>query len=615
MDWDSFLKKGNQNQVSKGPVTLPILGFHPKNKDAYFSTPLKEKRHSSSIRNAGNNDNEFRKNSSTPQKSRKPVQRFYSSAGKNSFNDSYDEAEISGQYSPNKHNHSATMDDFISNNRKIVFMPFRSKAIKPQPLSIIQKPSQIEQSDSLLNLSWEFDEGDHGEDTNIKQSDSSKYNSQSFIYPMNPRINPIYKDKGISKSFVNSPIKSQSEKKQQLNPLKPYKLEFSPEEHKLTNQEKNHQKRMNLEKVKQVYSKGRIQKPNVKGIEHLILLKKSQNHSQKMQEYKRRRGLDPNALIFCFNSRDWHIKHALERFGWIENPNVDSVLFNLKWTYRDSETDYQTLSEGQYFNHFGNNQELTMKSGLIRNLIDNAEYGSNTASFFPRGYELGQANQINEFKEDFERTALENLLKNLWKYINNKVSIDILTEVKKKFWTKEKAKATDGKNKQKRNIYDEYKRKGMYQKYIKYINEEPNGKGSFKQGNNEKLSQRVKTFDEIFEVRNKKWWENWEEDEHREDFFFDVQIVLIALRCLRTIIRQQRCQMIEDDDYFGLNELALKIKHNLLRYSKWDNPYELIPEKYQVKCFSLKLLTNKSLPFLFSPYFPIILLYLLFIPS
>jgi hypothetical protein len=94
-----------------------------------------------------------------------------------------------------------------------------------------------------------------------------------------------------------------------------------------------------------------------------------------MKAYSSRMGLPEDTKIYMINSRDLHIKAALNRRGWIESNEKESVLFHLKWVYKDELTDYQMLqgnktsySEGQFYNHFRNNQELTNKNNLRKNI-------------------------------------------------------------------------------------------------------------------------------------------------------------------------------------------------------------------------------------------------------
>lgn len=62
-----------------------------------------------------------------------------------------------------------------------------------------------------------------------------------------------------------------------------------------------------------------------------------------MKAFSNRMGLPEDTKIYMMNSRDLHIKAALNRKGWIESTEKSSVLFHLKWVYKDDINDYQTL--------------------------------------------------------------------------------------------------------------------------------------------------------------------------------------------------------------------------------------------------------------------------------
>lgn len=98
------------------------------------------------------------------------------------------------------------------------------------------------------------------------------------------------------------------------------------------------------------------------------------------------------------------------KIGWQENTIYNSQFFDLKWGYTDYLEDYKTLHEGQYFNHFKNNTELTTKGRLFLNL-NNCAYGVNIEEFFPRTFDVGNELEQQTFQSDFEKTALLNLLK------------------------------------------------------------------------------------------------------------------------------------------------------------------------------------------------------------
>ena len=76
----------------------------------------------------------------------------------------------------------------------------------------------------------------------------------------------------------------------------------------------------------------------------------------------------------------------------------------------DTESDYQNLKPGQLFNHFPNNRELTTKAGLCKNIKISAVSGIAVDTFFPRCYDLSDV--LDEFVADYEKTAVENIIKN-----------------------------------------------------------------------------------------------------------------------------------------------------------------------------------------------------------
>lgn len=129
------------------------------------------------------------------------------------------------------------------------------------------------------------------------------------------------------------------------------------------------------------------------------------------REHKRRHTLSRDIQIFVLNSQDDHIRRALVGRGWTENYNATSTSCHLKWTYSDTDADYKDLRPGQLFNHFLNNRSLTTKSGLCRALRGVCTYGTNTEAFFPRCYDLGDLSQMDEFKQDYLKTAAIIVLK------------------------------------------------------------------------------------------------------------------------------------------------------------------------------------------------------------
>lgn len=149
--------------------------------------------------------------------------------------------------------------------------------------------------------------------------------------------------------------------------------------------------------------------------EHMldILLRNrtSLDHALLMQEYVKRLGQPEQTRVFILNSQDEYIRRAFKRRGWYENKVLSSTAFHLKWTYSDSEPDYRALRPGQLFNHFSNNRKLTTKYGLNSTFRTNCDFQIRPDTFYPRTYDLGEAVQVEELRQDYERTAAIGVIK------------------------------------------------------------------------------------------------------------------------------------------------------------------------------------------------------------
>lgn len=73
--------------------------------------------------------------------------------------------------------------------------------------------------------------------------------------------------------------------------------------------------------------------------------------------------------------------------------------------------DFRTLRPGQLCNHFPNNQELTTKVGLARNLLRLSGCEHKCEWWFPRCYDFTDQTQIEWFSADYEKTAVVNYVR------------------------------------------------------------------------------------------------------------------------------------------------------------------------------------------------------------
>eukprot|EP00747_Dinoflagellata_sp_TGD_P060983 gnl/TRDRNA2_/TRDRNA2_152311_c2_seq2.p1 gnl/TRDRNA2_/TRDRNA2_152311_c2~~gnl/TRDRNA2_/TRDRNA2_152311_c2_seq2.p1 ORF type:complete len:1616 (+),score=224.25 gnl/TRDRNA2_/TRDRNA2_152311_c2_seq2:71-4918(+) len=114
-----------------------------------------------------------------------------------------------------------------------------------------------------------------------------------------------------------------------------------------------------------------------------------------------------SSKVFVLDGPDDHIRQALQRrLDWVENPVPASMFWSLKWCTTDCEDDYQSLQDGDLYNHFQNNRELTTKVGLLRSLQQLAvDEQVDIDSFFPRCYDMGVVSEREDFVLDFRRSA------------------------------------------------------------------------------------------------------------------------------------------------------------------------------------------------------------------
>ena len=182
-------------------------------------------------------------------------------------------------------------------------------------------------------------------------------------------------------------------------------------------------------------------KCDIETLEYVLRTKFTNNHKVNMEEYIKKVGLNENTKVFCCNTQDEHLRRALLNLGWYENKNINSFFFDLKWVYIDNENDYKFLIDGQFYNHFQNNKELTTKIGLTNNLKEFSEYGVNFDEFYPRCYDLGNDKDLMEFSADFEHTNMMILLKKHIKYFKLKKK-NLIKEIKMELKINEEKKKT-----------------------------------------------------------------------------------------------------------------------------------------------------------------------------
>lgn len=178
--------------------------------------------------------------------------------------------------------------------------------------------------------------------------------------------------------------------------------EDEDEHHNNENDDKSHHGR-NL--VKQIPSQRTISTPNSRLIFKAEDPKKFANNN--------------NEKIFIVVGGYDDMKASLKTRGWIENPNPQSLRFDFKWTLKIKDIEYNKLKDHQIVNHFEKNSCLTSKVGVCRNLKN--LIGSDQIDidmFYPRCFDLEDANEFEDFIEEFKFSKAEAILKEFLKFKN-----------------------------------------------------------------------------------------------------------------------------------------------------------------------------------------------------
>ncbi len=135
------------------------------------------------------------------------------------------------------------------------------------------------------------------------------------------------------------------------------------------------------------------------------------SHDVDKQRWKAENKVSNEARLFSVVGGYEDVKLALLKRGWVENVDPSSEFFDLKWTLKYRELNYDGLQPYQYVNHFQRNGELTTKAGLLHNIKNLAWYrGIDVDQFYPSSYDLADV-EVPDFIEEFKATKAESMLK------------------------------------------------------------------------------------------------------------------------------------------------------------------------------------------------------------
>jgi tubulin monoglycylase TTLL3/8 len=132
--------------------------------------------------------------------------------------------------------------------------------------------------------------------------------------------------------------------------------------------------------------------------------------------WRKRNRLEKKTRIFKMIGNYHSIKKALYERGWVENKDKTSPCFDLLWTLRQRDIDYDNLRDGQIVNHFRYNGVITTKVGLCRNLSKVINFNNvDIDTFFPKWYALKDEGEWEAFEEHFKVLKAEWIVKRFLK--------------------------------------------------------------------------------------------------------------------------------------------------------------------------------------------------------
>jgi len=101
--------------------------------------------------------------------------------------------------------------------------------------------------------------------------------------------------------------------------------------------------------------------------------------------WRKRNRLEKHTKVFKMIGNYSSIKSALTSRGWVENKDKSSPCYDLLWTLKQRDIDYENLKDGQIVNHFKFNGVITTKVGLCRNLGKVIHFNNvDIDTFFPK---------------------------------------------------------------------------------------------------------------------------------------------------------------------------------------------------------------------------------------
>ena len=132
------------------------------------------------------------------------------------------------------------------------------------------------------------------------------------------------------------------------------------------------------------------------------------------EKEKETKNLLDSEKIFLIVGNFTDISDSLVKRGWKETKDTDPkiISYNFIYTLKIADIPYEDLSDKVIVNHFKKIGEFTRKTGLLKNIRSLYFMKVCPDDFYPRAYDLGEKQDVEDFIEDFKTSKAISLLIN-----------------------------------------------------------------------------------------------------------------------------------------------------------------------------------------------------------
>jgi len=164
--------------------------------------------------------------------------------------------------------------------------------------------------------------------------------------------------------------------------------------------------------------------------------KKEEKEEEEKKEEKATIPKTPKEKKFVVLGGYPDIVEAILKRGWIQSKNSEDKSYDFLYTLKSADIPFTELKSSQLVNHYWKANQITRKSGLLKNLRNLYFKNICIDKFYPRAYELSDKSDLEDFIEDFKTNRaiciLKKTLESKGENVNKEEVLTSLDVVKRK---------------------------------------------------------------------------------------------------------------------------------------------------------------------------------------